>query len=405
MQRERTGWELLSLGVSPDMSRESARRVRLLNRLTLLGIAYTCAGQAMQAEPLDPVLLGHWAATVAGLVGVFALHATGRRRAAALLFHAAIVGSIVLGSWTVGFDSGNFFFLILCAATPFLLFPSREQAAALATALVATGCLIAVVVGGDLDGDIARRVGQYGPFFLVGQGLLALVTVSIGYGLRSLNALAEEELEREREKSDRLLANVFPAAIAARLQAGETEIAERFGDASVMFCTVIGLERGAAESAAERFMARLHAVFARIDRRCAEVGAETIKTSGMTYVAVAGLPSYRTDHAEALVRLALALQQEFAGEREIGLRIGINSGPVVAGVIGRIRPTFDIWGDTVNMAQRMEMHGAVGEVHVSRLTFAKVNHRFECSAHEVAIKGKGAMRTYVVRGARGGAKA
>jgi guanylate cyclase len=102
-----------------------------------------------------------------------------------------------------------------------------------------------------------------------------------------------------------------------------------------------------------------------------------------------------------LVALALALRDEFAATPGIAVRIGVNSGPVVAGVIGQVRPIYDLWGDTVNTAQRMEMHGQAGEVHISPLTFAKVNHRFECSAREgVEIKGKGAMKTYFVRGAR-----
>jgi adenylate cyclase len=210
------------------------------------------------------------------------------------------------------------------------------------------------------------------------------------------------DLERERAKSERLLRNVFPEAVGRRLRAGDAVVAERFGDASVLFCTIVGVERMAAELAPEAFLARLHGVFARMERCSAELGAEKIKTTGATFIAVAGLPAYRPDHAELLVGLGLRLQ-EFAAEVGIMLRVGVNSGPVVAGVIGESRPTYDIWGDTVNTAQRMDLHAGEGEVLVSPLTFAKVNHRFECEAREgVSVKGKGAMKTYVVRGARGG---
>lgn len=392
---------VLGVGVRKDMSREDEWRVRLQNGLALVGIAVSCAGHLGTGRPLDPKLLAHLGQTVVGLSAVFVLHARGRPRDAALAFHATILVSMALGWWTVGLDYGNFFLLILAAALPFLLFPSREQTAALLTALTAALCLVVLVFGWDLDGDLARRVAMYGPNQYLHQGMLVGVTLLIGYGSRSLNALAERELERERVKSERVLRSVFPEEIGRRLQAGEQVIAERHGDASVLFCRVLGLDRPAEGEAAEAWLARLHAVFAAIDRRCAEFGAEKIKTTGTSFVAAAGVPRYRPDHAEVLVRLALALREEFAATPGITVRIGVNSGPVVAGVIGQVRPTYDLWGDTVNTAQRMEMHGLTGEVHVSPLTFAKINHRFECVAREgVEIKGKGPMKTYFVRGAR-----
>lgn len=392
---------LVGVGVRLDMSREDRRRIRLQNGLALFGIVASLAGHVGTGRPFDPALVLHLLVTVGGLSAVFAFHAGGRPRAAALSFHGTILTSIVMGSWTLGLDYGNFFLLIVGAALPFLLFPSREQTAALATALAAAVCLCVLVYGWDLDGDLARRVVLYGPYQYVHQGMLVAVTVLIGYGSRSLNALAEADLERERAKSERLLRSVFPEQIGRRLRAGEQEIAERHGDASVLFCRVIGLDRPAEGQSPEAHLGRLHAVIAKIDRRCAEFGAEKIKTTGTSFVAAAGLPGYRPDHAEVLVALALALREEFAGTPGIAVRVGVNSGPVVAGVIGQSRPTYDLWGDTVNTAQRMEMHGLPGEVHISPLTFAKVNHRFECVVREgVEVKGKGAMKTYWVRGAR-----
>jgi class 3 adenylate cyclase len=388
-------------GVREDTSREDGRRIRLQNALALLGIVMSCVGHVGTGRPLDPELLVHLTVTVGGLAAVFALHVRGRPRDAALAFHGTLMTSILMGSWTIGLDYGNFFLLILGAALPFLLFPTREQTAALGTALAASICLAVLVYGWDLDGDLARRVAMYGPYQYLHQAMLVAVILLVGYGSRSFNALAEDDLELERAKSERLLRSVFPEEIGRRLQAGEQEIAERHGDASVLFCRVIGLDRPAEGQTSEAYLARLHAVIAAIDRRCAEFGAEKIKTTGTSFVAAAGLPVYRPDHAEVLVALALALRDEFAATPGISVRIGVNSGPVVAGVIGQVRPIYDLWGDTVNTAQRMEMHGLAGEVHVSPLTFAKINHRFECSGREsVEIKGKGAMKTYFVRGAR-----
>jgi class 3 adenylate cyclase len=393
----------VALGVRADTSREDAQRIRLVNGLALAGLVLTTSSHLGLGRWYEPLGLATTVATLFGLAGVLGLQAAGRSRAAAWLYHGVIVASILAGSAFVAVDAGNFYFLIVFTALPFLLFPSRDGTGALATALLVALCLVVVLFGWDLDGDLPRRIATYGPYQVVNQAVIAAAMVLIGAGSRSLHAVVETDLEREREKSERLLRNVFPEAIGRRLQAGGEVVAERFGDASVLFCTVVGLERLAAELAPEAFLAGLHRVFARMERCCGELGVEKIKTTGATFVAVAGLPVYRGDHAEALVELGLRLQAEFAAEPDIRLRIGVNSGPVVAGVIGRSRPTYDIWGDTVNTAQRMDMHAAPGDVHVSPLTFAKVNYRFECVAREgLEIKGKGPMKTWVVRGARGG---
>lgn len=394
---------IVALGVRADTSREDGQRIRLINGLALVGLVLTTSSHIGLGRGLEPLGFATTVVTMLGLAGVLAFQAAGRSRAAAWLYHGVIVASILAGSVFVGVDAGNFFFLIVFTALPFVLFPSRDGAAALATALMVTLCLVVVLVWFDLDGDLPRRVALYGPYQLVNQAVIAAAMILIGYGSRSLNALVETDLEREREKSEKLLRNVFPEAIGRRLQAGGEVVAERFGDASVLFCTVLGAERLAAELPPEAFLARLHGVFARMERCTAELGLEKIKTTGATFLAVAGLPVYRSDHAEALVGLGLRLQAEFAGESGITLRIGVHSGPIVAGVIGQSRPTYDIWGDTVNTAQRMEMHAGPGDVHISPVTFARVNHRFECAAREgVEIKGKGAMKTYVVRRLREG---
>lgn len=395
---------VLSIGVRPTVAAEDVTRIRLLNGLSLAAVALTVASHLGSGFTAEPTTLAISAATLVGFLGVLGLHAATRWRAAAVLFHGVILGSIVAGSVAVNVDFGTFFFLALVAETPFLLLPSRDQALALGIALAAAACLVAMVVGWDVDGDLARRVAVYGRYQLVNQVVLVVVTVLLGYGLRVMSARAEDDLEVERMKSERVLHAVFPKKVARLLRTHEAVEAERHGDASVLFCTVQGLEAVVRDASAEEFLRRLHAIVAWMDRRSAEFGVEKIKTTGATFIAAAGLPSYRPDHAEVLVGLALALQEEFARTAGPGLtlRCGINSGPVVAGMIGHSRPTYDIWGDTVNMAQRMDVHGEAGRVHVTPLTFAKINHRFECAARDlVQIKGRGAMKTYFVVGARG----
>lgn len=393
---------VFDLGVTPTTPPDDAQRVRLVNGLTWFAVVFTFAGHFATGDPLAPRFLLHTGVTLLCLTGVLLLHRFGRAHGAALLFHWTILASIFVGSYTIGFDFGSFYFLIILSALPFLVFPSDSRRSALLAGLASTGLLVVILYGWQLDGDIARRVAAYGPFQLVQQGILAGVALLIGYGLRSLNALASRELEVELAKSDEVMQSIFPTAIGQRLRAGETRTAERSGDASVIFCEIVGLRSGTGGDP-DRFLRRLHAGFSMIDELCVAHGIQKIKTSGSIFIAAAGLSAHREDHAEAAVGLALALQDELAPKLGVALAIGVNSGPVVSGVIGVNRPTFDIWGDTVNTAQRVSSHGPIGEVSVSALTFAKINHRFSCEAQEpIELKGKGSMRTYVVRALRGG---
>lgn len=215
-----------------------------------------------------------------------------------------------------------------------------------------------------------------------------------------------EEIARERARSDDLLRNVLPDAVAARLKNGETSIADGYEQATVLFADIVGFTPLSARLSPEALVARLNEVFTAFDAKCSELGLEKIKTIGDAYMVVGGLPDKRADHAVSVVKMALAMREVLADQRarhgdSLDVRIGVHTGPVVAGVIGTRKFAYDVWGDTVNTASRMESHALPGHIQVSDSTRVLVEHAFDLEDRgEISVKGKGAMRTWFVHRAR-----
>ncbi len=205
-------------------------------------------------------------------------------------------------------------------------------------------------------------------------------------------------------RAEGLLLNTLPAPIARRLQAGEQRIADHFDDVTVLFADLVGFTPMSTGTTPEALVALLGAVFTEFDTLCDRFGIEKIKTIGDAYMAVCGLPTPRTDHAEAMADLAVAMlgavtRVNAALGTDLRVRIGMHSGPVVAGIIGTRKFAYDLWGDTVNTASRMESHGLAGRVHVHESMYLALRgrHTFEHRG-VIDVKGLGAMSTYFLLG-------
>jgi adenylate cyclase len=263
--------------------------------------------------------------------------------------------------------------------------------------------LLLVGVAAVLDISVPIRPAEIPPAVRVTFFAMNFIGVStVGFAL--LHYFVRER-ERAQERSERLLLNVLPAPIAARLKMAAGWIADGFDDATVLFADIEGFTGLSERLPPGRVVGILDEVFTAFDELAAERGLEKIKTIGDAYMVAAGIPLPRPDHAESVADMALAMQdrcrQPGRGWPELALRIGIDTGPVVAGVIGRSKFIYDLWGDTVNTASRMESHGVPGQIQVTERAFLRLKDRFEFRDRgTVNVKGKGPMRTYLLVGRR-----
>jgi adenylate cyclase len=213
-------------------------------------------------------------------------------------------------------------------------------------------------------------------------------------------------LRDEQARAESLLLNILPRSIADRLKAEHRTIADQFSSASILFADVVDFTPLAERLPPAEVVGVLDRLFSHFDELAERYGLEKIKTIGDCYMVAAGVPAPRPDHAGALALMALDMQSAMHSVDEIAqlgleLRVGINSGPVVAGVIGRKRFLYDLWGDAVNMASRMESHGTTGRIQITRETKELLEGEFVCEPRgTVAVKGKGEVEAWYLVGRR-----
>ena len=287
-----------------------------------------------------------------------------------------------------------------------LLFGDRGQALWWFIAFVAL-----LAISGVFEVNVDRQnnlpVWLKTTLFVMNPGTVAAVTFAT---LRYFNAQRDRAtvlLEREQQKSEQLLLNVLPPSIATLLKDNDRTIARHHEEASIMFADIADFTQLSASLPPGEVVEMFNGVFTKFDQLTEKHGLEKIKTIGDSYMVASGVPEARPDHAEVLADLALemmaiATTQTFNGQRLV-LRIGINSGPVVAGVIGTRKFSYDLWGDTVNTASRIEEYGLSGEIQVSDATRERIEHRFHFEEREpIEMKGKGLMQVYLLKGHRHG---
>ena len=234
-------------------------------------------------------------------------------------------------------------------------------------------------------------------------GTIVFTLLAVFAGQRR-DALAA--LRQEQAKAEDLLLNILPRSIADKLKAQAQPIADQFGSASILFADVVDFTPWSERLPPAEVVGYLDHIFSHFDELVERYGLEKIKTIGDCYMVAAGVPTPRHDHARALALMALDMLKAMRAEDEVGhlgleLRVGINSGPVVAGVIGRKRFLYDLWGDAVNTASRMESHGTPGRIQITRATYELLADEFECEPRgTIAVKGKGEIEAWYLTGPR-----
>ena len=338
-------------------------------------------------------------------VAALALNRRGKCEAAVVLsavelwFHQTL--SVVLLGWEPGLQ----YFLLVVPAVVLSLPGRRYGVKAMAVAATAA-----------LYGALALWSRFHPPHYALPQQVgMAMELVSIAgiFGLLGLFAqqfsraaeVAEERLQEQFDRAETLLHNILPQSIAERLKHDKGVIADGFAEATVMFADLVGFTQLSARMPPEELVRMLNDIFSAFDGLIEQRGLEKIKTIGDAYMVAAGIPVPRTDHAAAIAELAIQMQVTLKNKsRSLGIplqmRIGIHSGPLVAGVIGTRKFIYDLWGDTVNVASRMESHGVVDQIQISAATAERLGPGFLCTPRgPVHIKGKGDMDAFLLQSA------
>lgn len=290
-------------------------------------------------------------------------------------------------------------------------------------AMIALALLVSIVMGTFLtrsilalsntvkrfaDKDFSARTGAL-PRDEIGQlgknfNTMAATIQEHNENLEELVKQRTKELFAEKQTSERLLLNVLPGPIADRLKTGENLIVDRFEAVSVLFADIVGFTALSSRTTPEELVTMLNELFSAFDRLAEKHGLEKIKTIGDAYMVVAGIPNPIADHAIAIAHMAIDMNAAIKAyaaksESELSIRIGIHTGSVVAGVIGEKKFIYDLWGDTVNTASRMESTGVPGRIHVTETTYMALREEFELEQRpQIEVKGKGLMTTYLIVG-------
>jgi adenylate cyclase len=396
---------LTALGSLPSDSRELRLRKSVLVLSSTLMATLACIWVATYA------VLGLWLSAAIPFVYQLASAASIYTFARTRRFHLFRVSQLLMSlllpfalQWSLGGFAASSAVALWAFSCPVgaLLFLGARQAVPWFLAFGALVAFSGLIDPALADGAPDIPEGIVISFFVLNfLGVCATAYVLLQYFVRARErALAE--LEVERAKSERLLLNVLPASVASRLKESDEVIADGYGAATVLFADIVGFTPLAQELAPADAVVLLDRVFAGWDGLAGRYGVEKIKTIGDAYMVAAGLPSEREDHAEAIADMALEMGGEAercAGESGLPLevRIGIDTGPVVAGVIGRAKFTYDLWGDTVNTASRMESHGIAGAIQVTERAYERLRERYELRRRgTIEVKGKGAMTTYLL---------
>jgi adenylate cyclase len=351
-----------------------------------------------------PLLVTHNVISMAVFAVVIVINRSGYFFTALTIAILEFISHAVFVTWLIGWESGYTHYLFFLAVTAYLAPAGKKYAKALLVA-----CTCAAYLGLTVYSRSNPPVHRIAEDVIAAMNILNIIAIFallalLSYYYRSAADRAEEALEMEFRRSEELLHNILPVEIAERLKADSGTIADRQEACSVIFADLVGFTALSDRTSPERLVEILNGLFTVFDDIIEKNGLEKIKTIGDSYMIASGLPHPRDDHAEAAAACALGMLRATGDYNErtglsLQIRIGINSGPVVAGVIGRKKFTYDLWGDTVNLASRLEYHGIPGKIQVSEHTRDLLRGSYDCVFRErIAVKGKGEIDTYLLVG-------
>jgi guanylate cyclase len=397
------GW-LGGIGADPNDDVETRTRKALLVYLAVLILPISLVWGALYlllGAPAGVVAFAYFVVSVAS-IGLFA-----RTRNFELLLRIQLLDIILAPTLsmfpTAGFlVSGGVGVWGILGPLGALVFGSFRSS--VRWFILFAAAFLAAGIAGELTGGLSGLPRWFSTT------MLALNVVVGGAVVFTLLAVFAQQRQDAQDRAENLLLNILPRSIADRLKAMPQTIADAFTSASIMFADVADFTPMAERLSPTRVVEMLDQLFGHFDDLAERYELEKIKTMGDCYMAAAGIPTPRADHARAVALMALDMLEAVRERGAMGslgfeLRIGINSGPVVAGVIGRKRFLYDLWGDAVNTAGRMQTEGTPGRIQITRATYELLNDEFICEPRgTVPVKGKGEMETWYLVGKREGVR-
>lgn len=330
------------------------------------------------------------------------INGKGWRVLAATLFAFTSYSGVILFLYLLGYSSGVWVIFFIIIITPYMTFPSKSRKIAIGFSML--GCLT-LILSVSLQSKIPAHYEVIDPYFLqiVNVSATGLISLSLIWSLSVLIDRSEESLRIEQQRSDDLLHNILPVSVAKDLKEIGKSVPKRFNNVTIMFTDFKGFTELVASIPAITLVNELNDIFGRFDEIVDEEGIEKIETIGDAYLAACGLEEEITDHAIKCIRAAqqmLAYLEERNSKQEIKwrMRVGIHSGPIVAGVVGKKKFNYDLFGDTINTASRIESSGEPGKINISETTYLLVKDDINCESRgKIRVKGKGELEMYFVK--------
>ena len=399
------------VGISEGTSRGEERELVTANVVVIFSILVTVP------DALNYFSLGNTATTYAAITASSAVCAylfgylllcLGYRAVGVFLFTSAVLMNLAVLTLILGTRCGVQYYFIAVGVGAMFVWPRAYKRMRLPQAALGLVLFVVILATARPDPFVGSPLPQEIINSIFHRETIGAYVIACALTLYSLSSTerAETALEKAHQQSESLLLNILPQAIAERLKRNSELVADAFDDVTILFADVVGFTPMSEHLRPDEVVHLLNRLFSEFDVLAQKHGLEKIKTIGDAYMVGAGIPERRADHAQAVAAMALEMQRSAATIRtpvgeELRLRIGINTGPAIAGVIGTKKFSYDLWGDTVNTASRMESHGIPGTIQVTARTRELLANDFEFKERGmIDVKGKGVMPVFILLGRR-----
>jgi len=394
--------KVIDIGANKELSFTEIRFLQVTNIASILGATYNAIWMLIAIYLTDsPIIYG--SNTLMGLMFLVVLffNKKGWRVLASVWLTISAFISVLLFLYLLGYSSGVAVTFFLIIILPYMTFPRKARKLTHGFSMLACLTLIATVL---FQSNINAQYGELDPYLsqVINISITGFICITIMWSLSVLIDKSEESLIIEQKKSDDLLHNILPANIIRDLKENGKTIPKRHNNITILFTDFEGFTELVASISAIALVNELNDIFGRFDEIMEETGVEKIETIGDAYMAACGLEKEITNHATNCIRAAqkmLSYLEERNKSHEIiwRMRVGIHSGTIVAGVVGKKKFAYDLFGDTINTASRIESAGEAGKINISSSTYELVKNDFTClSRGKIFAKGKGELEMYFI---------